>query len=287
MQNLKHILTRPDAPHASKAVKDFIKRKSKPEHIEFLLKFKAQAERKLDDVRAGINELTNKRSDSKLVEKLIMLKSRIVCCTLAIAGLDKMELLKDKIDYLIIDEACQAIEAATLIPFVHNPRHVILVGDQRQLPATTFSDDGARTGFSRSLFERLVQGGLGRTMLEIQYRMHPTLRMWPSRQFYEGRISDHETVLESGPNARILLPELLAFQKALKGRRSLFIDLVASHETLDSVRSKCNYMEAAATAGLLKLLAAAAKKGLKGLAGMIGVISPYKSQVRTLKSKLG
>lgn len=67
----------------------------------------------------------------------------------------------------------------------------------------------------------------------------------------------------------------------------LFIDLVASHETLDSVRSKCNHMEAATTVGLLKLLNAAAKKGLKGLAGMIGVISPYKSQVRLLKNKIG
>ena len=61
-------MTRPDAPHASKAVKDFIKRKSKPEHIEFLLKFKAQAERKLDDVRAGINELTNKRVSERKID---------------------------------------------------------------------------------------------------------------------------------------------------------------------------------------------------------------------------
>lgn len=121
MQNLKNILTRPDAPHASKAVKEFIKRKSKPEHIEFLLKFKAQAERKLSDVRSGIEELSTKRRDSKVIEKLIILKSKIVCCTLAIAGLEKMELLKDKVDYLIIDEACQAVEPATLIPLAHNP----------------------------------------------------------------------------------------------------------------------------------------------------------------------
>ena len=122
-------MSRPDAPHASKSVKDFIKRKSKPEHIEFLLRFKAQIERKLDDVRSGINELSNKRNDSKLVENLIIQRSRVVCCTLAISGIEKMHLLKDKIDYLIIDEACQAIEPNTLIPCEMNPRHVILVGD--------------------------------------------------------------------------------------------------------------------------------------------------------------
>ncbi|MBK8156666.1 MAG: hypothetical protein IPK55_12040 [Streptococcus sp.] len=40
---------------------------------------------------------------------------------------------------MIIDEACQAVELASLIPFGHNPDRVILVGDQNQLPATTFA----------------------------------------------------------------------------------------------------------------------------------------------------
>ena len=39
--------------------------------------------------------------------------------------------LEDAVDYLIIDEACQAIEPMCLVPMVWNPDIVILVGDHR------------------------------------------------------------------------------------------------------------------------------------------------------------
>ena len=42
-----------------------------------------------------------------------------------------MDLVKDAVDYLIIDEACQAIELSTLIPFELGPKRVILVGDHK------------------------------------------------------------------------------------------------------------------------------------------------------------
>jgi len=42
-----------------------------------------------------------------------------------------------------------------------------LVGDQQQLPATTFSENANRTNYSRSMFERFLQNGVDRVMLEI------------------------------------------------------------------------------------------------------------------------
>jgi len=43
---------------------------------------------------------------------------------------DKLDhLQEDDIDYLIVDEACQSVELNNLIPFEHQPRKVILVGD--------------------------------------------------------------------------------------------------------------------------------------------------------------
>jgi senataxin len=44
---------------------------------------------------------------------------------------------------------------------------VILVGDQNQLPATTFSPNSIETNFSKSLFERLLQAGYEKTMLTV------------------------------------------------------------------------------------------------------------------------
>jgi len=83
------------------------------------------------------------------------------------AGGDKMKFLKDKIDYLIVDEACQCIEPSALIPFCLNPERVILVGDQKQLPATIFSKNARDTGYARSLFERLIDNGYPKVMLSI------------------------------------------------------------------------------------------------------------------------
>jgi superfamily I DNA and/or RNA helicase len=45
------------------------------------------------------------------------------------------------------------------------------------------------------MFERFVDAGMQRHMLEVQYRMYPTIRKFPSDTFYEGRINDAESVL--------------------------------------------------------------------------------------------
>merc|ERR1719474_1350570 len=42
-------------------------------------------------------------------------------------------------DLLIIDEATQSKEISTLIPFQLNIRSIVLVGDEKQLPATVIS----------------------------------------------------------------------------------------------------------------------------------------------------
>lgn len=126
--------------------------------------------------------------DRRYQENSIVHRAKIVMTTLAMSGTERLEIAKDKFEYLIIDEACQCIEPSTLIPFSLNPHRVILVGDQKQLPATTFSENSEETKFSRSFFERLLDNGYQRFMLSIQYRMHPAIRAYPSRIFYENRI---------------------------------------------------------------------------------------------------
>ena len=44
---------------------------------------------------------------------------------------DKLDIIScDGIEYLIVDEACQCVELTNLIAFEHEPKKVILVGDQ-------------------------------------------------------------------------------------------------------------------------------------------------------------
>jgi hypothetical protein len=123
------------------------------------------------------------------VERDVILSAQIICTTLSMSASEKLEILED-IEYLIVDEACQCVELNNLIPFAHDPKKVILVGDQQQLPATTFSENSDQTCYSRSLFERFLQNEVRRFMLSIQYRMHPTIRQFPSDQFYEGMLTD-------------------------------------------------------------------------------------------------
>lgn len=83
------------------------------------------------------------------------------------SGIEKIEVTKGTFDYLIVDEACQAIEMSTMIPLALDPKRVILVGDQNQLAATTFSENADETNFSRSLFERFLLAGYQKTMLTV------------------------------------------------------------------------------------------------------------------------
>jgi senataxin len=63
------------------------------------------------------------------------------------------------------------------------------------LPATIFSENKDKTFFDRSFFERLVIAGKTVHTLRVQYRMHPTIRQFPSDNFYDKGLSDSNDIL--------------------------------------------------------------------------------------------
>lgn len=119
-------------------------------------------------------------------------------------------------DYVIIDEAARPTALDLLVAAVQGKR-VVLVGDQNQLGAMTDEDilkilqsdeddgdetpeehDDAIVALRESFFEWLLkplkqierQDGIRRfAMLNEQYRMHPVLGEFISRQFYKGELS--------------------------------------------------------------------------------------------------
>lgn len=159
-----------------------------------------------------------------------------------------MESFVGQFEYLIIDEACQSTEPSTLIPFSLAPKRVILVGDQKQLPATTFSGNSEKTGYCRSLFERLLDSGFDKTMLTIQFRMHPKIRAFPSEQFYAGAITDHVSV------GTRHAPASISNLARIFTERMIFFDIMDSEEGYDN-KSKCNYAEADFTTQLVDFMA--------------------------------
>ncbi|KAK9932496.1 hypothetical protein M0R45_019731 [Rubus argutus] len=99
-------------------------------------------------------------------------------------------------DVVIIDEAAQAVELATLVPLANGCKQVYLIGDPVQLPATVKSTTAVKFGYGRSMFERFQKAGYPVTMLKMQYRMHPEIRSFPSGEFYEDSLEDGPNIIE-------------------------------------------------------------------------------------------
>jgi senataxin len=131
---------------------------------------------------------------SSIAKRNILTNAHVVCTTLNSSGSKSFidASLRDdsssEYDVVIIDEACQASEPSSLIPFKFNPKAVILVGDVQQLPVTIRSQSAEKANLGRSLFQRLRTCGWPVEMLRIQYRMRPEIVQFPSNQFYDGQL---------------------------------------------------------------------------------------------------
>ncbi len=97
-------------------------------------------------------------------------------------------------DTVFIDEAAQALEPACWIAIGRADR-VVLAGDHHQLPPTVKSEEAARKGLRRTLFEKVIerQEDVAR-MLTTQYRMHRQIMQFSSGHFYEGRLHADDSV---------------------------------------------------------------------------------------------
>ena len=94
-------------------------------------------------------------------------------------------------DVVLVDEASQQTEPATLVPLVKGCSRAILVGDHVQLRATV-RPSAALTGYDISLFERHYnmpeRKGVARVMLDTQYRMHRNICNFSSIEFYNDEL---------------------------------------------------------------------------------------------------
>ncbi|KAF5957929.1 hypothetical protein HYC85_005154 [Camellia sinensis] len=128
-----------------------------------------------------------------------------------------------------------------------------------------------------ALFERLVLLGHKRHLLSIQYRMHPSISMFPNREFYDNMISD-------GPNVKERTYERRFLQGSMYGSYS-FINVSYGQEDFDNRHSTKNMVEVAVAADIVARLFKESKASKQKV--RIGCISPYKAQVFALEQKFG
>jgi len=154
-------------------------------------------------IRKAIRELqgAKRRGTDQWHQKMDRLKSRaieleirinedlfnsahVIACTLV--GSSTRLLDGKKFSTLFIDEAAQALEAASLIPMRRAGR-LILAGDHCQLPPTVKNYEAMKQGLGKSLMERLVENHPEAvTLLSMQYRMNEDIMRFSSDWFYGG-----------------------------------------------------------------------------------------------------
>ncbi|KAM3394324.1 hypothetical protein P3S68_003326 [Capsicum galapagoense] len=182
------------------------------------------------------------------------------------------------LEIAVIDEAAQLKECESTIPLqLPGLRHAILIGDEKQLPAMVQSKICEKAEFGRSLFERLVILGHKKHLLNVQYRMHPKISLFPNSEFYEKKITD-------GPNVTATLYE----KRFLKGDifcSYSFINVSSGREELDDHQSTRNMAEVRLVAEIVANLhreSVSSKHKVR-----VGCISPYKAQVFAIQHTLG
>lgn len=217
--------------------------------------------------RAQSTEILNK------IRSKFLNECQIICCTLSTSGSEAIRLLSHGFESVIIDESCQSVELSTLIPLQYNCKRCILVGDPQQLPATILSRYIANL-YGRSLFERLQPRCRDFVLLRTQYRMHPEIRKFPSKCFYQ------DELLDGFPTAdrRFNLP----FSDILL-KHYAFFDMKHSKEVQNGARLS-NPMEADLVLEIIQKIAGYIENFRRECS--IGIISPYQEQVKLINSVL-
>jgi len=124
---------------------------------------------------------------------------------------------------VIVDEAAQASEPDVILPALLARDRVVVVGDHKQLGPVVSETNLCKAYVSaletpfleRYLKSQATQRQETHTMFNVQYRMHPSIRNFPSKHFYDSRLQDM-VQLSNRPLLRCIWPK--------KGEHVVFVD---------------------------------------------------------------
>ncbi|PKI83047.1 DNA helicase [Malassezia vespertilionis] len=244
----------------------------------------------------------------------ILQRARIVMATCHGAG--SRQLQNIEFDYVIIDEAAQALEAAcwTAILKLKSDGKLFLAGDHLQLPPTVKAQNtrsdlaGHLTSqlsvqmenggalrppmtLETTLFDRLLAmyGDDAKALLRVQYRMNDEIMAFPNEALYEGklladpscssiRLCDSNT---EEMDAELWNAPVVFYDTTGTGMFDKLAEDDAQGSLLQS-KSRCNENEVVLVERHITMLV---EHGIDP--SWIAVLSPYASQVDLLSSQLG
>ncbi|KAL1693704.1 SEN1 N terminal-domain-containing protein [Schizophyllum commune] len=204
----------------------------------------------------------------------VLEEAHVVCSTLSGAGHESLN--ESEFQMIIIDEAAQAIELSSLIPFKFSCSHCVLVGDEKQLPPTVISMQATKFRYNQSLFVRLQrQSPNAVNLLSIQYRMHPSISALPSKVFYDSRLKD-------GPDMEAKTKQPWQFDPKFGAYR--FFNVFRGVEDRAGAKSSKNIAECEVAIALYsRLVTQFSSSG--DFAAKVGIIAGYKGQIVELRRR--
>lgn len=137
-----------------------------------------------DTVRNRMSRLKFRATELEVkIDAELFDEARVIACTLV--GSANRLLAARRFDTVFIDEAAQALEAASWIPLLKAER-AILAGDHQQLPPTVKCVEAARGGLGATLMQKIAERRPETvSMLTVQYRMHEDIMRFSSHWFYQ------------------------------------------------------------------------------------------------------
>ncbi len=221
------------------------------------------------DIKKGWKEI--RRIENQIRDDILD-KTQIVCCTCIGSGNEILD--GRRFSQVLIDEATQATEPASLVPLIRGARQIVLVGDHKQLPPTVLSFRAEEKGLKRSLFERLVDLGIEPFLLTKQYRMHPSISKFPNKQFYSSKLIDGVNASSRPAPAGLLWPDW--------DNPVAFIPIEGGELVSPDGTSRENPVEVSWVLKITEDLLEAGELTKKD----IGIITPYAGQVRAIRNSM-
>lgn len=271
-----------DQLHALRTVVDGLKASGKPvspeqdREFDVLKRKKQQLSNQIDVARdSGDTAARDAEMSRRRVQQEILDDAHVICATLSGSGHEMFQGLNIEFETVIIDEAAQSIELSALIPLKYGCSKCILVGDPKQLPPTVLSREAARFQYEQSLFVRMQANSPEDVhLLNTQYRMHPEISLFPSTAFYDAKLLD-------GPGIAKLRTRPWHQSKILGPYR--FFDVQGTQQSAPRGHSLINMAEIEVALKLFERLITDCKA--YDFSGKVGIITPYKSQLRELRSR--
>lgn len=244
--------------------------------FDLLKKKKTQLSQEIDSARDKNHsavrdaDLNRRRMQQEIIDG-----AHVICATLSGSGHEMFQNLSIEFETVIIDEAAQSIELSALIPLKYGCSKCILVGDPKQLPPTVLSKVASRFQYEQSLFVRMQANHPQDVhLLDTQYRMHPEISAFPRTAFYDGKLQD-------GPDMAPLRARPWHNSELLTPYR--FFDVQGLHQSAAKGHSLVNVAELQVAMQLYERLVSDFRDF--DFAGKIGIITPYKGQLREMKTR--